>query len=114
MNARNMKDKKKEKADKAFSLFIRGRDGKCLFCDKSDSRLQCAHIFSRRNARLRHDPQNAITLCFKCHFRYMHYNPAEGIAMFQKMFPKRWEYLLVAKNEMRKFDYEGVMESLKS
>jgi 5-methylcytosine-specific restriction endonuclease McrA len=96
-----MKDKKKAKADKLFSLFVRDRDGKCVFCGTT-VRLQCAHIFSRRNMRLRHDPQNAITLCFKCHFRYMHYNSAEGIARFQNMYPKRWEYLLVAKNEIKK------------
>jgi HNH endonuclease len=57
---------KRTRADDLFSRYIRARDGCCLNCGAT-GRLECAHIFSRRHWATRHDPRNAIALCFACH-----------------------------------------------
>lgn len=66
---------RRTKADALFSQFIRNRDKCCQRCMKTDG-LQCAHIFSRRHWATRHDPANAIALCFTCH-EYFTGNPLE-------------------------------------
>lgn len=60
------------RADKEFSLYIRNRDGKCLFpgCDIMDiKKLQCSHYIERRHSSTRYDPDNCISLCWKHHFK---------------------------------------------
>ncbi len=72
----------KDKADKAFSLMIRQRDGVCVAnrarTEKCESPryLQCAHIHSRSYSATRLDPENAVTLCRSCH-RYFTDRPLE-------------------------------------
>ncbi len=61
-----------KKADDMFSEWIRARDGKCLRCalegKTTTERLTCSHYWGRRNAALRYEPDNCITLCwFRCH-----------------------------------------------
>lgn len=57
----------KAKADRLFSLIVRSR-GACERCGSADySRLQCAHIVSRRYSATRCDEQNAWALDAKCH-----------------------------------------------
>lgn len=58
---------RRTKADALFSEYVRKRDKFCQRCHRSSDSLQCAHIFSRRHWATRHDPQNAIALCFSCH-----------------------------------------------
>ena len=61
------------KSDNIFSLYIRTRDGhKCQRCKKVytppyGASLQCSHFHRRGKENTRHDPLNAITLCFGCH-----------------------------------------------
>jgi 5-methylcytosine-specific restriction endonuclease McrA len=86
------KSKLKKKADILFSSHIRKRDGHCLIC-KSKDNLNCAHILSRRHTLLRWDKNNAVCLCWSCHWRLMHHDPAKGMMWFQEKFPKRWAYL---------------------
>lgn len=64
---------RRTRADILFSQYIRNRDKCCQRCGKTDG-LQCAHIFSRRHWNTRHDPENAIALCFTCH-EYFTGNP---------------------------------------
>ncbi len=66
----------KKKADTAFSLMIRQRDGVCVAnraridtCE-SPRFLQCAHIHSRGYTATRLDPENAVTLCRSCHMYF--------------------------------------------
>lgn len=68
----------KAKADKLFSQLIRSR-GRCEFCGERDySKLQTAHIVSRRYSNTRVDPANAFCLCWKCHFQFTH-NPFDWV-----------------------------------
>ena len=53
--------------DKAFSLFIRKRDGQCMRCGAKDKPLFCAHYHSRVAMSVRWSPFNAISCCYGCH-----------------------------------------------
>ena len=60
----------KAKADKLFSLYIRSR-GVCEACgDRDYTKLQTAHIVSRRFNATRVDPANAYAMCWKCHHHF--------------------------------------------
>jgi hypothetical protein len=60
----------KLRADKLFSQIVRSR-GRCEKCGNSDySKLQCAHIVSRRFANTRCDEDNAFCLCAGCHMYF--------------------------------------------
>lgn len=52
--------------------------GRCERCGKTDCRLECAHIVSRRYAATRTDEGNAWCLCSYCH-RYLTENPYEHV-----------------------------------
>lgn len=60
-----------KKADRAFSEYIRKRDGRCLHpnCICGSQMLQCSHYHSRGKKSTRFDPDNCITLGWLCHFK---------------------------------------------
>lgn len=59
----------KGKATRLHSLIVRSR-GACELCGESDyTRLQAAHIISRRYTATRTDLLNAWCLCVRCHRR---------------------------------------------
>lgn len=87
-------------ADRAFSLYIRRRDGKCRICGDI-ANLQCAHLWSRRYHAIRFDPCNAIALCRGCHVRYTH-NPALWTQWCEENVPEYWH--------LRTLALEGVTE----
>ena len=61
----SMKSERKravDAADRAFSKYIRARDGRCAVCGSAGS-LQCGHIFSRIAYSTRWDEENAFALC---------------------------------------------------
>lgn len=60
---------RRSQADALFSQYIRRRDGRCRVCPETDN-LECAHIYSRRHWATRHDPDNAIALCFRHHRQF--------------------------------------------
>lgn len=81
-------------ADALFSQYIRQRDKYCQRCRKYADSLQCAHIYSRRHWATRHDPENAIALCFSCH-QYFTENP---------LVFAEWCQLKYGKAKMRSLD----------
>ena len=63
-------------ADKAFSKYIRLRDGECVRCHSLPENnvegepingLECSHYFGRRKESTRFEPDNCDSLCFGCH-----------------------------------------------
>jgi 5-methylcytosine-specific restriction endonuclease McrA len=57
------------KQDRAFRSFIKARDKTCVLCGRKNM-LQCHHINSWvKYKKLRYDPNNAVTLCIRCHPR---------------------------------------------
>lgn len=69
--------KAKRELDILFSRFIRNRDKICQRCS-SPRNGQCSHIITRGNLTTRWDTENAIQLCFACHFYWWHRNPVEA------------------------------------
>ncbi len=60
----------KAKATRLHSLVVRARE-MCENCGEQDySKLQCAHVLSRRYAATRTDEANAFCLCAGCHMRF--------------------------------------------
>jgi len=89
-------------ADRHFSLFIRQRDGKCVFpgCTETDiKRLQCSHFWSRANSATRYDPDDSDALCYKHHYgdriRGWEYNKPGAYRDFKikQLGEKRYEAL---------------------
>lgn len=62
------------RADKAFSLYIRARDPKCVTCGAATT--DCSHIFRRTHHATRWNPLNAAGQCRRCHF--IHHNQTES------------------------------------
>jgi len=62
------------RADKAFSEYIRARDGGvCVMCGKREN-LTCGHVFSRAHYGTRWDELNAFCQCTGCNLRH-EYDP---------------------------------------
>lgn len=57
-----------KKADKLFSVFIRARDGKCVYPGCTATNLQNSHFFARAISAVRYDPDNCDALCYKHHY----------------------------------------------
>ena len=67
-----------DKVDTIFAKCIRERDDNtCQWCGRQDGTMNCSHIFGRRHAATRWQPDNAVCKCFSCH-RKWHENPVEG------------------------------------
>lgn len=70
-----------DKADKAFSLYIRSRDNwTCQRCgtryEPPTSALHCSHFQGRGKEPTRFDEENADAMCYGCH-RYFTAHPYE-------------------------------------
>jgi hypothetical protein len=107
----------KKRCDTAFSLLIR-RHGKCQFAglDKvhCGGILNCAHIESRGNLRLRFDQQNALCICARHHV-YSTYHPTAFNDLVAEFFPSQWKYVQEHKHErlnMTYQDYENLLVQL--
>lgn len=63
----------KVEATRLHSQIVRAR-GYCEYCGdawrSTGSKLECAHIISRRFAQTRTDLDNAFCLCSRCHMRF--------------------------------------------
>ena len=100
------------RADREFSLYIRGRDKACYDCGEPNL-LQCAHIISRRYHAIRWDPDNALALCRGCHMFYTHH-PLEWEAVVEGWFPGRLASLRkLALAAHPKPDYDVILAGLK-
>ena len=110
------KSKLKKKIDTLFSQKV--REGKvCLKCGKKDN-LQCAHIFSRRYMATRWDFDNAIPLCYACHFFWAHQNPMEfSTFIVSKLGMVKVEQLREKSSKIIRYtlqDLEIILENLKN
>ena len=71
-----------KKCDIEFSKEIRARDKKCLRCGTTQ-RLTNSHYYSKGSTLTRYDPENCITLCYRCHY---------GAYYFGENGFQGWEY----------------------
>ena len=65
-------------------------------CGKSFG-IQWAHVVSRRYKKLRHLPENGMTLCAGCHLAW-HHNPLESGVWFKETYPDRYRLLMEIKH----------------
>ena len=88
-----------------------GRDGhKCVRCGRA-SRIQWAHIISRRHLCTRWETDNAITLCAGCHM-FWHSYPSLSGPWFAKNWPERHEHILALYNAGGKVNVKQVHEEM--
>lgn len=75
--------------DTLFSKYIRKRDGKCQRCGTIEN-LQCSHVLPRTFISVRWNPENAITLCYRCHIYWWHKYPHDAVEWFDEKWPGRY------------------------
>ena len=58
-------------ADAAFSTAVRmSRNHTCEHCQRTDGKMEAAHIYGRANKSVRWDTMNILCLCFRCHLDF--------------------------------------------
>jgi 5-methylcytosine-specific restriction endonuclease McrA len=98
-----------KKADRAFSLYIRERDGECLADPPHAGNLQCAHLITRSYKAIRTVPENAVALCQKHHLYFTH-RPLEWREWVEDRFPGRWDKLKTAALTYERVDWKAEAE----
>jgi predicted restriction endonuclease len=83
--------------DIRFSKMIRERDDyTCQRCGSkhlpNSNGLHAAHMFSRRVKATRHDPDNAVALCYGCH-QFIDSHPASKVEFFEHLLGERFDAL---------------------
>jgi len=102
----------KRKMDKLFSEKVR-EIGFCQHCG-SRSNLQCSHIFSRKNLSVRWDIENAVCLCYRCHFYWAHKEPVEyteWVRQFKDLGHLQGK--IATAKPMKLYDLEAIYAGLK-
>lgn len=103
-----------DKADIAFSRYIRLRDKKCCRCGKKGTGkdrivgLQASHYFGRAREATRFLPSNVDALCFFCH-RYWGSDNREDYRNFkiQQLGQEEFDKLTISANTYCKRDRNG-------
>jgi HNH endonuclease len=80
------------RADRAFSKWIRTRDGRCQADEPHAGNLQAAHLISRSYKAIRTNTKNVTTLCAKHHMYFTHH-PLEWENWVEDKWPGRWDEL---------------------
>lgn len=104
--AKKKKSDYMKQADRAFSKYVRTRDGQCLAAPPHAGNLQCAHIIGRGYKSIRTHPDNAVALCAKHHVYWTH-RPLEWRLWVDEMFPGRWEELRSVALEYGRVDWKA-------
>lgn len=100
-----------KKLDKLVSEIVRSK-GLCERCGKEDT-LACAHIFSRRNLRIRWTLSNLLCLCYRCHIHWAHKEPIQftrWVTTFRDI--DELEKILQDNRPMKIFELEEKLEEL--
>lgn len=78
-----------KKADKAFSQYVRDRDGKCVLdCDKCTTVIQCGHLIRRGKLSVRFDETNCNAQC--SYHNFLHNSEPEH---YYRWFIKNYGHL---------------------
>lgn len=109
--------KLKQKADQAFSEYVRLRDctdymednglskpaGKCITCPKFDvyTKMDCGHFISRNCTPLRWDERNASLQCKGCNMQPSGEQYKHGRAIIQKFGTEAMDDLLRIEQEWK-------------
>ena len=66
IKARSPKKRKQGHCDTLYSQIVRSR-GFCELCGRTDAQLHCHHLIARSATFFRHNLENGICLCSRCH-----------------------------------------------
>jgi hypothetical protein len=110
--------KKLEKElDKAWSEYVRGRDGVCQMCGSS-STLAAHHAFGRVHRATRWDIYCGVAVCWPCHKFRCHGDPAGFTVWFKKhVGDAQFNRLSESHRQIAKFssdDLERMIKDIKS
>jgi 5-methylcytosine-specific restriction endonuclease McrA len=81
----------------------------CVRCGKS--KVEWAHVISRRHLITRWELDNALSLCFTCH-AFWHSYPSLSGPWFAKKWPDRHERITALYNKGGKVDLEALLEEM--
>lgn len=103
---------KLDPADKAFSKWIRLRDGMCLRCRRSlqlndkglPVSLQASHFQGRGKESTRFDPENVCALCTGCHAYFTSYPAEHYMWQVQRLGQEKVDALILRSNMTVKKD----------
>jgi 5-methylcytosine-specific restriction endonuclease McrA len=102
------------KADRLFSIHLRGKFKKCQHCGSTRA-LNAAHIISRDCRKLRYSEINVLCLCAACHF-FFHKHPLQFAEWVKKLKGRgTYKKLIKESNELQPVDrtfYEKVIHRL--
>jgi 5-methylcytosine-specific restriction endonuclease McrA len=98
VNKLKQERKERNKKDKESRILTKTRDGNaCVVCGSTLKGLNVHHIINRQNKELRHDINNLITLCVRCHkYSYQlsaHKNSFVFVVWLEKHRPEQYAYL---------------------
>lgn len=104
----------KNKATKLHSELVRAR-GFCENCGESDpTKLQCAHIVSRRYAQTRTMLENAFCLCARCHMHFTEWPLEFSQFVESHIGEQRYDTLKALATRPEKMDWLAELERLKA
>lgn len=92
--SKRFNDITRNKADTAFSRYIRTRDGyQCRRCNiqfapNNAQNLHCSHHYGRGDLSVRYHPDNAIALCRDCH-NWFTFNKPDGIKWLNNLLSRK-------------------------
>ena len=76
----------------------------CSVCGQKFGKMDCSHILSRgAHDNLRFDIFNALPMCSRCHRWNFHDDPLIGRDWFKQNYKDRFDYLMFAKNQFKKW-----------
>lgn len=107
----------KNECTRLHSLIVRSR-GYCEHCGDAwranGSKLECAHIVSRRYSRTRTLETNAFCLCSRCHMRFTEW-PLEFAAFVEsKIGADNYDFLKAEAMSLSKVDWFAELERLRA
>lgn len=107
----------KAEATRLHSQIVRSR-GYCENCGNAylstGSKLECAHIVSRRFSRTRTDTTNAFCLCSKCHMRFTEWPLEFAAFVVQEIGQDGYDLLVRRAHSTEKVDWFDELDRLRA
>lgn len=107
----------KAEATRLHSQIVRAR-GRCENCGDdwraTGSKLECAHIVSRRYSRTRTDLDNAFCLCSRCHMRFTEWPLEFAEFVTAKIGEAKYRALVEKAHGIGKVDWYDELDRLRA
>src|SRR5687768_5366455 len=98
-------------------MIVRSR-GRCENCGDdwrtTGSKLECAHIISRRYANTRTMEANAFCLCSRCHMRFTEWPLEFAAFVVEQIGQDYYDQLQALAHDPRKMDWYDELERLRT